>query len=145
MVQATSFLTHILHNGAKISQFLSIKFKYGLYTIFLKNTAFWHGILGDAGGRLSLASGRSRRGAMNHEEVLAVLPDSKEEAKSIKEIAMAMGLEISSYVDWVRAERRLVRALGALIRWGWVACDERQKEDGHKFWYNAYWKTEPAK
>ena len=53
---------------------------------------------------------------MNHEEVLAVLPDSKEEAKSIKEIAQAMGLKISSYVDWVRAERRLVRALGALIR-----------------------------
>ncbi len=26
---------------------------------------------------------------------------------------------------------------------GWVACDERQKEEGHKFWYNAYWKTEP--
>ena len=70
---------------------------------------------------------------MNHEEVLAVLPDSKEEAKSIKEIAKAMGLEIS-YVDWVKAERRLVRALGALIRWGWVACDNRQKEGGHKFW-----------
>ena len=38
---------------------------------------------------------------MNHEEVLAVLPDSKEEAKSIKEIAQAMGLEISSYVSVV--------------------------------------------
>ena len=69
---------------------------------------------------------------MNHEEVLAVLPDCKEEAKSINEIAQAMGLEISSYVDWVRAERRLVRALGALIKWGWVACDNRQKEEGHK-------------
>jgi hypothetical protein len=80
---------------------------------------------------------------MNHEEVLAVLPDSKEEVKSIKEIAQAMGLEISSsYVDWVRAERRLVRALGALIKWGWVDFDERQKEEGRKFWYNAYWKTE---
>jgi hypothetical protein len=54
-------------------------------------------------------------------------------------------LEISSYVDWVRAERRLVRALGALIKWDWVACDERQKEEGHKFWYNAYWKTNLAK
>ena len=82
---------------------------------------------------------------MNHEEVLAVLPKSRDEAKSIKEIAQAMGLEISSYVDWVRAERRLVRALGALIKWGWVACDERQKEEGHRFWYNAYWKTELAK
>ena len=38
---------------------------------------------------------------MNHEEVLAVLPDSKDEAKSIKEIAQAMGLEISSYVSVV--------------------------------------------
>jgi hypothetical protein len=74
---------------------------------------------------------------MNHDHVLAVLPDSREEAKSIKEIAQAMGLEISSYVDWVRAERRLVRALGALIKWGWVAYDERQNEEGHKFWYNA--------
>ena len=81
---------------------------------------------------------------MNHDDVLAVLPDSKEEAKSIKEIAQAMELEISSYVDWVRAERRLVRALGALTKWGWVAYYERQNEDGHKFWYNAYWKTEPT-
>ena len=37
-----------------------------------------------------------RGGALNHEEVLVVLPDSREEAKSIKEIAQAMGLEISS-------------------------------------------------
>ena len=29
-------------------------------------------------------------------------------------------------------------------RWGWVACDERQRKKGHKFWYNAYWKTELA-
>jgi len=97
------------------------------------------------GGELSFALGRSRRDSMNHEEVLAVLPDSKDEAKSIKEIAQAMGLEITSYVDWVRAERRLVRALGALTKWGWVACDNRQKEEGHKFWYNAYWKTELAR
>jgi len=82
---------------------------------------------------------------MNHDDILAVLPDSREEAKSIKEIAIAMGLETSSYVDWVRAERRLVRALGALTKWGWVAFDERQKEEGHKFWYNAYWKTELAR
>ena len=82
---------------------------------------------------------------MNHEAVLAVLPDSREEAKSIKEIADAMGLKISSYVDWVRTELRSVRALGALMKWGWVDCDERQKEEGHKFWYNAYWKTDLAK
>ena len=66
---------------------------------------------------------------MNHDEVLAVLPDSIEEAKSIKEIARAMGLEISSYVDWVRAERRLVRALGALINGaGWPAMRGRTKK-----------------
>ena len=40
---------------------------------------------------LSIATGRSRRNALNHEEVLAVLTDSREEAKSIKEIAQAMG------------------------------------------------------
>ena len=81
---------------------------------------------------------------MNQEKVHAVLPGSNEESKSIKGIAQAMGLEISSYIDWVRAEQRLVWALGTLIKWGWVACDERQKEEGHRFWYNAYWKTELA-
>jgi hypothetical protein len=82
---------------------------------------------------------------INHEDVLAVLPDSREEAVSTKEIAQAMGLEISSYVNWVRAERRLIRALRALIKWGWVAYDKRQNEDGHRFWYNTYWKTKLAK
>jgi hypothetical protein len=84
-------------------------------------------------GYNKFAPGRPKGNAMNHEEVLAVLSDSREDAKSIKEIAQAMGLEISSYIDWVRAERRLVRALGALIKWSWVACDERQKKEGHKF------------
>jgi len=79
---------------------------------------------------------------MNHEAILAVLPDSKDDAKSLKEIAKAMGLEISSYVDWVRVERRLSSSLRALTRWGCVACDRRQREEGHKFWYNAYWKTD---
>jgi len=82
--------------------------------------------------------------AMNHEAILAVLPDSKDDALSLKEIARALGLEMNSYVDWIRAERRLSNSLRALARWGWVASDRRQKEDGHKFWYNAYWKTEPA-
>jgi hypothetical protein len=77
--------------------------------------------------------------------MMAILPNSREDAISKRRSPQAMGLEISSYVDWVRAERRLVRALGALIKWGWVACDERQKEEGHKFWYNAYWKTKLAK
>jgi hypothetical protein len=60
----------------------------------------------------------------------------------MKEIAQAMELEISTYTDWVRAERKLAKSLRALIRWGWVAHDKRQNEKGHRFWYNAYWKTE---
>ena len=49
---------------------------------------------------------------MNHEAILAVLPDSKEEAISLKQIAQAMGLKISSYTDQVSAQRRLARSLG---------------------------------
>ena len=83
---------------------------------------------------------------MNHEAVLAVLPDSKDDAKSLKEIAIEMGLDISSYIDWIRVERRLSSSLRSLTRWGWVALERRQREEGHKFWYkyNAYWKTELA-
>ena len=81
---------------------------------------------------------------MNQEDILAVLPDSKENAKSLKEIAQAMGFEISCYIDWIRIERRLSSSLRALARWGWVALERRQREEGHRFWYNAYWKTELA-
>lgn len=66
---------------------------------------------------------------MNHDAILEALPASEEEAKSLKEIALAMGLDISSYIDWVRAERRLSSSLRALIRWVWVACVRRQKEE----------------
>ncbi|OPY50653.1 MAG: hypothetical protein A4E48_01805 [Methanosaeta sp. PtaU1.Bin060] len=81
---------------------------------------------------------------MNHEAILTVLPECKDDAKSLKEIAEALGLEINSYIDWIRIERRLSSSLRALARWGWVASDRRQREVGHKFWYNAYWKTEPV-
>ena len=81
---------------------------------------------------------------MDHESLLVVLPDSQAEAKSMKEIAQSMGMEVSTHTDWIRAERRLARSLRALIKWGWVARDKRQNEDGHMFWYNAYWKTELA-
>jgi hypothetical protein len=74
-----------------------------------------------------------------------VLPNSKADAKSMKEIAQAMGLEITIHMDWFRAERKLARSLRSLIRWSWVAYEQRQREDGHKFWYNAYWKTEVGK
>ena len=81
---------------------------------------------------------------MNQEAILAVLPDSKDDAKSLKEIAKEMGLDITAYVDWIRVERRLSSSLRALARWGFVALERRQRDDGHKFCYNAYWKTEPA-
>jgi hypothetical protein len=84
-------------------------------------------------------------GIMNHNMVLAALPDNEEEAISMKELALAMGLEISSYSDRTRTQRRLARSLRALIKWGWVNCDRRQREIGHKFWYNAYWKTALAR
>ena len=81
---------------------------------------------------------------MNHDTILAVLPDSKNDAKSLKEIAIEMGLDITSYVNWIRAERRLSSSLRSLTRGEWVALERRQREEGHKFWYNAYWKTELA-
>ena len=81
---------------------------------------------------------------MNHDIILAVLPSSKDDAKSLKEIASEMGLNISRYVDWIRVERRLSSSLRALARWGFVALERRQREEGQRFWYNAYWKTDPA-
>ena len=81
---------------------------------------------------------------MNQEAVLAVLPDSKDAAKSLKEIAKEMDLDITAYVDWIRVERRLSSSLRALARWGLVALERRQREEGQRFWYNAYWKTDPT-
>ena len=81
---------------------------------------------------------------MNQAAIMAVLPDSKDDAKSLKEIATEMGLDITSYVDWIRAERRLSSSLRALARWGFVALERRQRDEGQRFWYNAYWKTDPA-
>ena len=48
---------------------------------------------------------------MNQEAVLAALPDSRDDAKSLKEIANEMGLDINTYVDWIRVERRLSSSL----------------------------------
>jgi hypothetical protein len=70
---------------------------------------------------------------MNHEAVLAVLPSSKEEAKSLKEVAQAVGLEVSTYTDWIRTERSLARVLRILVKWGCVASDRMQRDSGHKF------------
>jgi DNA-binding MarR family transcriptional regulator len=79
---------------------------------------------------------------MDPEAVLAVLPHRIEEAKSLKEIAREMDLKISSHKDWIRTQRTLARVLRALIKGGWVARDERQNDDGQKFWHNVYWRTE---
>ena len=27
---------------------------------------------------------------------------------------------------------------------GLVALEQKQREDGRRFWYNAYWKTDPV-
>ena len=81
---------------------------------------------------------------VNQEAILAVLPSSKDDAKSLKEIANEMGLDITAHVDWIRVERRLPNSLRALARWGLVALERRQRDNGQKFWYNAYWKTELA-
>jgi len=82
---------------------------------------------------------------MNHEAILTVLPDSKEEAISLRQIAQAMGLKISSYTDQMSVQRRLSRSLRTLIKWGWVKCERRQGKVIPKLWHNAYWKTELAR
>ena len=79
---------------------------------------------------------------MNQEEILAVLSHSEAEAKSLREIAQTMGLETSSYASWIQAERGLSSTLRKLIKWGLVACAIRQNVNGHRFWYNIYWKNE---
>lgn len=78
---------------------------------------------------------------MNQQEILLALPSREEDAKSMKEIALEMGLEISSYTKWIRVERNLCRVLRKLIKWDEVACARRQNTGGHKFWYTVYWKT----
>jgi len=82
---------------------------------------------------------------MNREAILTVLPDSKEEAISLKQIAQAMGLKISSYTDQMSAQRRLAKSMRTLIKWGWVKCERRQRKVIPKLWHNAYWKTELAR
>ena len=81
---------------------------------------------------------------MNQEAVLAILPDSESKAKSLKEIAEALGIDIIRYADWIRVSRNLARVLRILIKRGWVAYARRQRVDGKKFWHNVYWRREPA-
>ena len=44
---------------------------------------------------------------MNQAAILAVPPDSKDDAKFLKESTHALSLELNSYIDWIRAQRRL--------------------------------------
>jgi hypothetical protein len=79
---------------------------------------------------------------MNQEEIMAVLSPCEAEAKSLREIAQEMGLETSSYAGWIKAERGLSSILRKMIKWGFVVCVRRQNVNGHRFWYNLYWKNE---
>ncbi len=81
---------------------------------------------------------------MNYDAILAVLPDREEDAKSMREIAQAMGWDISSHAGWIREQRKLARILRILIKWGFAACDQRQEKEGRKFCHNVYWKTKLA-
>jgi hypothetical protein len=82
---------------------------------------------------------------MNPETLLAFLPNSGGDALSLNEIALAMGLDTSSHTAAARTKRQLSRVLRALMKWGWISCDLRQGENGHKAWHNVYWRTELAK
>ena len=53
-------------------------------------------------------------------------------ARTLKEIALAMELEMATYADWIRVERRLSSSLRALARWGFVDLERRQREEGDK-------------
>lgn len=81
---------------------------------------------------------------MNQEEIMAVLSHSEADAKSLREIAQEIGLDTSSYAGWIKAERGLSSILRKLIRWGFVVYIRRQNVNGHRFWYNLYWKNEIA-
>jgi hypothetical protein len=75
---------------------------------------------------------------------MAVLPGRAEEARSLREIAQAMGLKACNHTDWIRTERSLARILRRLSRWGVVAYDRRQSIEGNRFWYNVYWRARAA-
>lgn len=75
---------------------------------------------------------------MNSDAVLAVLPDYKDQAMSMREITDALGLDSISYTDKRRTRQRLARALKVLVKWGQVSCELRQQ--GIHL-HNIYWKN----
>ena len=62
---------------------------------------------------------------MTPEADLAVLPNSKEDALSMREIALASGLDISSNIVRGRTNRHLSRPLRSLINSAWVDFGRR--------------------
>jgi transcription initiation factor IIE alpha subunit len=91
-----------------------------------------------------MAGGLHLTAIMSRESVLEVLPSSESDAMSLKEIAIAIDMDTTTYADRIRSSRNLARILRILIKWGWVSCARRQRTDGNKVWYNVYWKTEHA-
>ncbi len=83
--------------------------------------------------------------SVNSEDLLAVLPDNKDEAMSQKEITLALCQDSTSSIAMERKRRQIARALKSLIKWGWVVCDRRPGENGHEAFHNSYWKTDLAK
>lgn len=53
---------------------------------------------------------------MNYETLLAVLPDDKEDAEAMKEIAYAMWLNTSPHASWIREQRTLAGILRILVK-----------------------------
>jgi predicted transcriptional regulator len=78
---------------------------------------------------------------MNQEDIMAVLSNSEVDAKSLREIAQEIGLDTSSHAGWIKAERGLSGILRKLIKWGFVAYVRKKNENGHRYWYNLYWKN----
>ncbi len=82
---------------------------------------------------------------MNSEDVLATLPNNKDEAMSLKEITPALCQYSTSSTAMDRKRRQVARALKSLIKWGWVVCDRRLGENSHEAFHNAYWKIDLSK
>ena len=79
---------------------------------------------------------------MNQQEIMNILPHNESEAMSLREIAQAIGMDTSSYASWIKAEHSLAGILRKLIKWGFVSYVRRKNLEGHRFWYNLYWRNE---
>ena len=97
----------------------------------------------------SLTHLRQKGGEINAEDIVTALNqqrdvDLSDKIRVLGDLILVDTQEVSTYTDWIRAERSLARVLRILVKWGWVARDRMQRDNGHKFWYNIYWKTELA-